>query len=85
MAAFTGRLVVAAFEDIASVQRAAAFTAVNVYRPGDTVCVLYIQVCPPPPTGYDQVCLGFVLQSRCRHAHLAGAVFSRFHGIDADL
>ncbi len=42
----TGRLVVAAFEDLAAVQRAAAFTALNVYRTGDSVCVLYILVRP---------------------------------------
>ena len=42
----------AAFEDIAAIQKAAAFTAVNVYRPGDTVCVLYIQVCQIITTGF---------------------------------
>ena len=40
----TGRLVMAAFEDLAAVRRAAAFTALNVYRTGDSVCVLYILV-----------------------------------------
>jgi len=42
---------VAAFEDISAIQKAASFTAINVYRPGDTVCVLYIQVCRASQAG----------------------------------
>ena len=45
---------VAAFEDISAIQRAASFTAVNVYRPGDTVCV---PLHPGPLSNHSIICV----------------------------